>query len=212
MNRVRISILSFLFIFAMVPCAGGDSDKPTNDGAHRISTMKMEANRGVVQKKKSSKPDPAKSLKKGNGKSGSTLRRMEEKSVPAAIKTDMDFLKRVEEKRKAEWMHRDHVIAASEFSRAGSAQDLFDWREVLATPFPNTGFDGPIPKSVLPGDKYLSATTKLEALRYLKSRELLREIFMGLRFSFIPTSRQIVLEMNVSTPFSENGPGLMIPF
>lgn len=212
MNAVRISILSFLFIFAMAPCAGGDSDKSINHGAHRISTMKIDGNRDAVQKKKSQKLSPTKSNKKGYSKPGSALGRVEEKSVPAAIKRDMDFLKRVEEKRKAEWIHLDHHPDSPEFSRTSSAQEFFAWRGVPGTPFPNTGLDDPIPKSVLPGDKYLGATTKLEALKHLKSRELLREIFMGLRFSFIPTSRHMVLEMNVNTPFSENGPGLKIPF
>ncbi len=214
MIPVRISILSFLFIFAMAPCAGGDSDKSINDGAYRISTMKMDRNRGAVQKRKSPKLSPAKPLKKGNSKSESALRALQEKLAPAAITRDMDFLKRVEEKRNAEWIHFDHILESPEFSRANSTQDFFNGRGVHVTPFPNTGFDDPIPKSVLPCGKYLGAATKLEALKHLESRkeEPLREIFMGLRFSFIPTSRHMVLEMNVNTPFSENGPGLMIPF
>ncbi len=214
MNPVRISILSFLFIFAVAPCARGDSDKSINDGTHRISTMKMNGNRGTVQKKKSPKLSPAKPLKKGSSKSGSALGALEEKSVAAAIQRDMDFLKRVEEKKKSEWIHPDHILESPEFSQAISAQEFFNGRGVRVIPFPNTGFDDPIPKSVLTGGKYLGAATKLEALKHLESRkeELLREIFMGLRFSFIPTGRHMVLEMNVNTPFSENGPGLMIPF
>ncbi len=214
MNPVRTSILSFLFIFAMAPCAGGDSDKSINDGAHRISTMKMNGNRGAVQKKKSPKLSPVKPLKRENSKSGSGLGPLEEKSVLAAIKRDMDFLNRVEEKRKAEWIHPDHILESPGFSQANSAQDFLNGRGVHVIPFPNKAFDDPIPKSVLSGGKHLGVATKLEALKHLESRkeEPLREIFMGLRFSFIPTSRHMILEMNVNTPFSENGPGLMIPF
>lgn len=205
MNPVPISILSFLFIFAMAPYAGCDSDQSVRDGTHRIRTMKMDVNRDAFRQKKNSKLSPTK-------RSPAPVGKLEGKTAPAVIKRDMDFLKGVEEKKRAEWIYRDHGLDSREFSQR-CARELFASGGVHDTRFFNAGFDDAPHQPLSTSRQYFVGATKLEALKHLDPRkeERLREIFMGLRFSFAPTSRHMVLEMNLNHPFSENR-GLTIPF
>jgi hypothetical protein len=184
-----------------------------NDGANRITTMKMDENRAVVQKKKKPVPKRAKSIKERNSKSQSAPCCPHDGATIAGTKRDrdVDFLKAIEEKRKARWIDLDQILYSPEFLRGTCYQDFLSLAPT--TKSSNTDFSQSISKPYPVGSKYFEGGRKLETLRHLESRreEILREIFMGLRFSFTPASRQMVFEMNV-TPSSEKGPGFIIPF
>lgn len=213
MTVAKVSILLTLFIFAMITHAWNDLDKSMTYAANRVTTMKMEENKGVIQKKKKPAPKPVKSIKKRNNKSQAALRCPDDGAAMGSIKRDVDFLKAVEEKRKVRLIDLDQIIYSPESFLSSCNNEFPSSREAPGAKSSNTDFSQSISKPFPAGSKYFEGGTKLETFRHLESRkeELLREIFMGLRFSFTPTSRHIVLEMNV-TPSSEKGPGLIIPF
>ena len=215
MNPTKISILSTLFIFAMVTHAWSDPDKSVKNEGNRITAMKLDENRSAVQKRKNPALKPAKSIKKGNSESQSpsALRRAEEEAGIRGTKREVDFLKVVEEKRKARWIHLDQVLYSPEFPRVVCNNDFLNSRGVPAAKSSNADISQSTSKPFPAVSNYFEGGTKLETLRHLESRkeEILREIFMGLRFSFTPTSRHVILELNV-TPSSEKGSGLIIPF
>ena len=213
MTMIAVSILSFLFIFGIVTHASSDPDKSMNTAANRITTMKMDENKGLVQKKKKPAQNPVRSIKKGSSKSQSAFGRRDDGTAIVSTRRDVDFLKAVEEKRKARWIDLDQILYSPEFLRSTCNNDFFSSREVPAAKSSNTNSSQLISKPHPAGSKYFEGGTKLEILRHCESKkeEILREIFMGLRFSFSPTSRHVVLEMNIS-PSYERGPGLAIPF
>jgi len=213
MTVTKVSILLTLFIFATVTHARSDPDKSTTYAANRVMTMKMEENKGVIQKKKKPAPKPLKSIKKRNNKSQAALCCPDDGAAMGSVKRDVDFLKAVEEKRKIRLIDLDQIIYSPEFLPSTSYSDFLSPREAPTAKSSNTDFSRSISKPFPAGSKYFEGGTKLETFRHLDSKkeEILREIFMGLRFSFTPTSRNMVLEMNV-TPSSEKGPGLIIPF
>ncbi|MGZ3513863.1 MAG: hypothetical protein ACXU93_07945 [Thermodesulfobacteriota bacterium] len=213
MNPTKISILSTLFIFAMVTHAWSDPDKSVKNEANRITAMKLDENRSAVQKRKNPALKPAKSIKKGNSKSQSALRQAEEEAGIRGTKREVDFLKVVEEKRKARWIHFDQVLYSPEFPRGVCNNDFLNSRGAPATKSSNADISQSTSQPFPVVSNYFEGGTKLEILRHLESRkeEIFREIFMGLRFSFTPTSRHVILELNV-TPSSEKGSGLIIPF
>ena len=213
MTIMNVSILLILFIFAIVTHAWSDPDKSMNAAANRVTTMKMDENKGVVQKKRKPTPKPVQSTRKKNNKSQSALRCPDDGSAIASIKRDVDFLKAVEEKRKVRWIDLDQILHSPESLRDTCNNNFLTSREAPAIKSSNTDFNQSLSKPFPAGSKYFEGGTKLETLRHLESKkeEILREIFMGLRFSFTPTSRHVVLEMSVS-PSYERGPGLIIPF
>jgi len=175
--------------------------------------MKMDENKGVVQKKKKSTPKPVQSTRKKNNKSQPALRCPDDGASIASIRRDVDFLKAVEEKRKVRWIDLEQILHSPESLRSACNNNFLTSREAPAIKSSNTDFTQSLSKPFPAGCKYFEGGTKLETLRHLESKkeEILREIFMGLRFSFTPTSRHMVLEMSVS-PSYERGPGLIIPF
>jgi len=213
MTVMNVSILLILFIFAIVTHAWSDPDKSMNAAANRVTTMKMDENKGVVQKKKKPAQKQGRSIKKGNSKSQPALRCPDDGASIASIKRDVDFLKAVEEKRKVRWIDLDQILHSPESLRSTCNNNFLTSREAPAIKSSNTDFNQSLSKPFPAGSKYFEGGTKLETLRHLESKkeEILREIFMGLRFSFTPTSRHVILEMNVS-PSYERGPGLIIPF
>lgn len=213
MAVLNVSILLFLFIFATAPHAWSDPDKSMNAAANRITTRKVPENKGIVQKKRKPTLKPAPSIRKGNSKSQSALPCPEEGAALASTGSNVDFLKAVEEKRRTRWIDLDQIVSSPEFLRSIRNNHFFGSRAAPATKSSNRDSNQSISKPFPADSKYLEGRTKLEALKHLESKkeEILREIFMGLHFSFTPISRHVVLEMNVS-PSYERGPGLIIPF
>ncbi len=213
MTITKVSILLTLSIFAIVTHAWSGPDKSMNDAANQARTMKMDENKGVVQKKKKPTKPSVKSTKRRNSKSPPALFRPDDGAAAGGIKRDVDFLKAVEEKRKARLTDLDQIIYSPEFLPSTWSNHFLSLREAPWAKSSNTDLSQSISKPFPAGSKYFEGGTKLEILRHLESRkeESLREIFMGLRFSFTPTTRHIVLEMN-ATPSFEKRPGLIIPF
>ncbi len=205
MTVKRISILLILSIFATTTYVWGAPEKLMNIAANGETAMKMHENKGVLQKKGEPGSKPVKSSEKRNTRSRSALSRQDDRPITGGIKKDVDFLKAVEEKKGTRWIALDQSISSSEFLPANLRYEVLSSRESPASESSSKPFPGV--------RQYFEAGMKLETLRRLESRkeEVLREIFMGLRFSFPPVTRHVVLEMNVA-PHSEKAHGLFIPF
>jgi len=212
MASMNVSILLILFIFAIATQAWSDPDKSMNNAANRVRPMKLEENEDVVQKKKIPVQKSVKLKKKVSSKPQSACC-PDDGAVTTNTKRDVFFLKAVEEKRKARWVHVDQILYSPEFLWSIFKNDFSTFREPATTKSSDTDFNHPNPKPFPAGNKYFEGGTKSETLRHLESKkeEILKEIFMGLRFSFIPASRHVILELNVS-PSYESGTGLIIPF
>ena len=213
MTIVNVPILLILFIFAIVTHAWSDPDKSMDVAKNRVTTMKMDENKGVAQKEWKPAQMSPRSIRKEKSKSQSALRCPEDGATIASTKSDVDFLKAVVEKRRTRWIDLDQILNSPEFLRTTCNNNFFVSREAPTTLSLNADSKQPISKPFLAGSKYFEGGAKLETLKHLetKKEEILREIFMGLRFSFTPTTRHVVLEMNV-IPSYETGPGLIIPF
>ncbi len=205
MIAMKISILSVLFIFAIAGHAWSGPDKSMKNAANSVTTVKINKNKGLLQKKVKPASKPVKSPKKSNTKPQSAPCCPDVEPIPEIAKKDVDFLKAIQERKETRWIGLYPTIYSSEFLPAGLTPAVFISREVPAGKTSSKPF--PV------GSRYFEGGMKLETLRRLESRkeELLREIFMGLRFSFTPASRQMVLQMNVATP-SEEVPSLTVPF
>ncbi len=205
MTVKRISILLILSIFAITTYAWGAPEKSVNNAANGGTAMKMHDNKGVLEKKGKPASEPIKSSKKRNTRSQSARPRQDDRPITGGIRKDVDFLKAVEEKKGTKWIALDPSISSSELLPRNVHCEVLSLRESLAGESSSKPFPGV--------SQYFEAGTKLQTLRLLESRkeEVLKEIFMGLRFSFPPVSRHVVLEMNVA-PHSEKAHGLIIPF
>ncbi len=212
MVSINVSILLILFIFAIVTQASSDAEKSINDAANRARPVKLEENGGVVQEKKKPVQKSVQSIKKGSSKPQSACCPADGAAM-ASTKRDIHFLKAVEEKRKVRWIRLDQVLYSPEFLRSTPKNDFLTFRESPSIKSSDADFNSPISKPFPAGGKYLEGGPKLEILRHseAKKEEILKEIFMGLRFSFTPASRHVFLELNVS-PSYERGTGLTIPF
>ena len=204
MKVIRISILLVLSIFATISHVWSGPEKLMKDEANGATTVKMHENKGLLQKKWKPVPKSNKSPKKRGTPSQSTLC-PNDGPITGSIKRDMDFLKAVEAKRETRWIGLDEIISSVEFLPINFNSALLSSPEALA----GKTSSKPFPASI----QSVEGGTRLETFRRLelKKEELLKEIFMGLRFSFTSASRQMVLELNVA-PLSEKVPGLIIPF
>ena len=101
---MNVSILLILSIFAIVTPGRSYSDKSMNDATNRVTTMKMDENKGLIQKKSKLTPKPVKSTKKRDNESQSILCSSDDGAAIASTKRDVDFLNAIKEKRKARYM------------------------------------------------------------------------------------------------------------
>ncbi len=213
MAITKISILLTLSIFAMATYAWNHLDKSMSYAANRVTTMKMDENKEALQKRKKPTPRPLKPTKKVSARPQSAHHPPDDGAFIASSKRHVDFLKAAEEKRKARWIDLDQITYSPDSFLSPCSNDFLISREAPKEKSSNTDFSRSISEPYPAGGTYLEGHTKSEMFRYLESKkeQILKEIFMGLRFSFTPNGRHLVLEMNV-TPSSEKGPGLIIPF
>ncbi len=192
----KVPILLTLFIFASFTPALCDSVKSVKGAEDPDTAKKMDKNAVPLRKK----AEPAKKTTEWTKKDQSG---------------DVDFLRTLEAKKRSEWLESpDKVIASLEFSENVLRNQFLNPPPVRAIKS-TSSYSA---KSVLPsfrnGNGSLEEGSLLPPLRLLQSKEqifLFKEIFMGLRLSFDPTGRRMLLEMNVA-PATEATSGFMIRF
>jgi hypothetical protein len=192
----KVAILSTLFIFAMICRAWCDAVKSINGAAIQLMTMKMDKNRALMQKK----TVPLNELTEWLKKSQENFR-------------DLGFLKTPDEKKRLQWVESlDKGIYSREFSEN-------DWRNKFSSPgearetkSPSSNSGRFVSKESPDENGHIEERKILTTLRLLQSREdLLKEIFVGFRFSFDLANGRVHLEMNV-TPSSEKRSGFIVRF
>ena len=190
----KVAILLTLFIFGMIVRAWCDPVKSINGAAIQLTTMKMDENRTVLQEK----TEPAKESAEWFKKSQAKLR-------------DVNFLRTLEEKKKSQWVESsDKVIYSREFLENAWRNKFFSPRQVRETKSSRSDFGQSILKPYSDENGYFEERKILKTLKLLQSKEeILKEIFMGFRFSFDLTNGHVFLEMNV-TPSPEKRSGLAI--
>ena len=196
MVLTKVAILSTLFIFGMIYRAWCDPVKSINDAAVQLTTIKMDKNKAIMQKKTEPPKESTGWLK-----------------TSQANFRNVDFLKSVEGKKRSQWVESsDKVIYSREFSEN-------DWRnkspsppEITETKSSISNSGQFISKLSSDGNGYLEIEKILTTLKLLQSKEdLLKEIFVGFRFSFDLTNGHVHLEMNVA-PSSEKRSGFILRF
>ena len=192
----KVAILLTLFIFGMIVRAWCDPVKSINSAAIQLTTIKMDENRAVPQKKTEPANESAEWFKKSQAK----LR-------------DVDFFKTLEETKRSQWVESsDKVIYSREFLENVWRNKFFSPRQVRETKSSSSGFGQSILKLSPDENGYFEEGKILKTLKLLQSKEeILKEIFMGFRFSFDLTNGHVLLEMNV-TPSSDKKSGLAIRF
>jgi hypothetical protein len=196
MAMIRVAILLTLFIFGSIVRAWDDPAKSTKDAANRLTTMKMDKNEAVLQKKAGPAKEPTESLKKNSTKF-----------------RDVDFLRTLEEKKKSQWLESlDEVIYTREFSENARRNNFGGPLQVRESKSSGTDSGQSILRPSPDGTGYFGEGRMFKTLRLFQSREeTFKEIFMGFRFSFDLTYGHLLLEMNVA-PSSEKSSGFIIRF
>jgi hypothetical protein len=194
----RVSILLTLFIFGMIVHAWCDSVKSINGAAIQLTAVKVDENRAALQKKTERAKESAEWFKKTQAKP-----------------RDVNFLRALEEKKRSQWVESlNNIFCSREFlenvwrnkflsppqpQRRETKSSSSDSGQSILKPYPDE-------------DSYPEEGRILTALKLHQPREeILKEIFMGFRFSFDLTHGHMLLEMNV-TPSSEKRSGLTIRF
>jgi hypothetical protein len=192
----KVAILLTLFIFGMIVRAWCDPVKSINGAAIQLTTMKMDENGALLQKKTEPANESAEWFKKSQAKL-----------------IEVNFLRTLEEKKRWQWVESlDKVIYSREFLENVWRNRFFSPRQARETKSSSSDFGQPILKPSPDENGYFEEGKILKILKLLHSKEeTLKEIFIGFRFSFDPTNGHVVLEMNV-TPSSEKKSGLAIRF
>jgi len=209
---VKIVSLSFLFIFGVITEIGADPIKSINNAVNQETTIKMNENEISIQKKLRSAKDPDESLKKRKVKFQSGPLSTDERGLMSSKKFDLNLLKISKEKKKSLLLEQlDKLIYLNKFSQDAGREKFLTFQEVTRTNSPNSDFGQFILRQYQ--NKYLEEERTSATLKLLQSKkgEILKEIFLGFRFSFNPMSGHNFLEMNVAPSF-EKGPGIIIPF
>lgn len=192
----KVAILLTLFIFGMIARAWCDPVKSIKGAAIQLTTMKMDENRAVLQKKTVPAKESAEWFKKSQAK----LR-------------DVNFLRTLEEKKRSQWVESsDKVIYSREFLENAWRNKFFSPQQVRETKSSSSDSGQSILKPYPDGDGSFEEGKILTTLKLLQSREeTFKEIFMGFRFSVDLTNGHVLLEMNVA-PSTEKRSGFMIRF
>jgi hypothetical protein len=192
----RVSILLTLFIFGMIVHGWCDSVKSINGAAIQLTAMKMDENKPALQKKEEPTVESSEWFKKSQAKP-----------------RNVSFLRTLEERKRSQWVESsDSVFYSREFLENLWRNRFFSPVQARETKSSSSDLGQSILRPYPDEEGYLEGGKILTALKLHQSREeILKEIFMGFRFSFDLTNGHVLLEMNV-TPSSEKRSGLTIRF
>ena len=190
----KVAILLTLFIFGSIVRAWGDPVKSSNDAVNQLTTMKMDENNVVIQKKAEPARKRAESLKKSQVKF-----------------RDVNFLRTLEERKRSQWVESlDQAIYSREVSEDAWRNKFISPRQVRETKSSSSDSGHSILKPHPDGNGYFGEGRMLTTLRLLQSKEeTFKAIFMGFLFSFDLTNGHMLLEINVA-PSPEKSSGFII--
>jgi hypothetical protein len=174
--------------------------------------MKMDENKGALQKKKSHAKETVKSLKKNQVRSQFSIQQTDDGVMMSRSKLDINFLKAVKAKKSLLTDLLDKVIFSYDFAQKGWRNHFPSFMEVAEAKSPDSDVSQSVLRSYPTGSRHFEEEKILDTFKLLqfKRKDISKEIFMGFRFSFNPVRGHVFLEMNAIP--SEKGPGLIIPF
>lgn len=208
------AILLFLFIFGITAQGYTDSVKSKKNTVNQDTTMKIDGNKVILQKKTVGSKESTKLLERKKAKSQSSIPYSDVEEIIVNSQFDVNFVKTLEEKKKTSFTdYLDKVIYFYGIPQNAWGEKFLNVKGVTeaksSNPNGNLFYLGSYP----PGNRYFEERRILETFKLLqlKREEISKEIVVGFRFSFNPVSGHMFLEMNV-TPSFEKGSGFIIPF
>ena len=212
MTAIKVAILLTLFIFAIFIQVWANPVKSINDAANQETIMKMEENKGALQKKKSRAKETVKSSKKSQVTSQFGIQQTDDGFMMSRSKLDINFLKAVKAKKSLLTDFLDKVIFSYDFAQKGWRNHFLSFMEVAKAKSSDPDVSQSVLRSYPTGSRHFEEEKILDTFKLLqfKRKDISKEIFMEFRFSFNPVRGHVFLEMNAIP--SEKGPGLIIPF
>ena len=212
MTAIKVAILLTLFIFAIFMQVWANPVKSINDAANQVTIMKMDENKGALQKKKSQAKETVKSLKKSQVRSQFGIQQTDDGVMMSRFKLDINYLKAVKAKKSLLTDFLDKVIFSYDFAQKGWRNHFPSFMEVAEAKSPDSDVSQSVLRSYPTGSRHFEEGEILDTFKLLqfKRKDMSKEISMGFRFSFNPVRGHVFLEMNAIP--SEKGPGLIIPF
>jgi hypothetical protein len=212
MTAIKVAILLTLFIFAIFIQVWGNPVKSINDAANQETIMKMDENKGALQKKKSHAKEAVKSSKKSQDTSQFGIQQTDDGFTMSRFKLDINYLKAVKAKKSLLTDFLDKVIFSYDFAQKGWRNHFPSFMEVAEAKSSDPDVSQSVLRSYPTGSRHFEEEKILDTFKLLqfKRKDISKEIFLGFRFSFNPVRGHLFLEMNAIP--SEKGPGLIIPF
>ena len=212
MTAIKVAILLTLFIFAIFIQVGANPVKSINDAANQETIMKMDENKGALQKKKSQAKETVKSSKKSQVTSQFGIQQTDDGFMMSRSKLDINYLKAAKAKKSLLTDLLDKVIFSYDFAQKGWGNRFPSFMEVAEAKSSDLDVSQSVLRSYPTGSRHFEEEKILDTFKLLqfKRKDISKEIFMGFRFSFNPVRGHVFLEMNAIP--SEKGPGLIIPF
>ena len=208
----KISILLPLFIFGITTQVWADSVKSLNNHVNQETIMKMEENKGALQKKKSRAKETVKSSKKSQVTSQFGIQQTDDGFMMSRSKLDINYLKAAKAKKSLMTDFLDKVIFSYDFAQKGWRNHFPSFMEVAEAKSSDPDVSQSVLRSYPTGSRHFEEEKILDTFKLLqfKRKDISKEIFMGFRFSFNPVRGHVFLEMNAIP--SDKGPGLIFPF
>jgi hypothetical protein len=212
MTAIKVAILLTLFIFAIFIQVWANPVKSINDAANQVTIMKMDENKGALQKKKSHAKEAVKSSKKSQVTSQFGIQQTDDGFMMSRFKLDINYLKAVKAKKSLLTDFLDKVIFSYDFAQKGWRNHFPSFMEVAEAKSSDSDVSQSVLRSYPTGSRHFEEEKILDTFKLLqfKRKDISKEIFLGFRFSFNPVRGHLFLEMNAIP--SEKGPGLIIPF
>ena len=212
MAAIKVAILLTLFIFAIFIQVWANPVKSINDAANQETIMKMDENKGALQKKKSQAKETVKSSKKSQVTSQFGIQQTDDGVMMSRSKLDINYLKAAKAKKSLLTDFLDKVIFSYDFAQKGWRNHFPSFMEVAEAKSSDPDVSQSVLRSYPTGSRNFEGGKILDTSKLLqfKRKDISKEIFMGFRFSFNPVRGHLFLEMNAIP--SEKGPGLIIPF
>ena len=175
---------------------------------HQERIIKVEINKGTLQKKKGHVKTTAKSSGKSQNRSPKMIPYVDYGAMMGKPILSLNFIKAVEEKKRSSWAEcLDRVTSSYAIARHASRNNLFNFmgnaEAQPSKPEPNPSLWGALSKE----NKYLGDSGVLEKFKLLqpKKEDLFKEISMGFRLTINPVSGHVFIEMNVTPSDKVNG-------
>jgi len=208
----KISILLPLFIFGITTQVWADSVNSLKNSANQETIMKMDENKGTLQKKKSHAKETVKSSKKSQVTSQFGIQQTDDGFMMSRSKLDINYLKAAKAKKSLMTDFLDKVIFSYDFAQKGWRNHFPSFMEVAEAKSSDPDVSQSVLRSYPTESRHVEEGRILDTFKLLqfKRKDISKEIFMGFRFSFNPVRGHVFLEMNAIP--SDKGPGLIFPF